>query len=60
MASEKTEFDSAEEFQAALRALLRRGQQNGIDVGGSWACRNGADSPDWEVVVAELEKERPE
>lgn len=43
-------------FRAELRALLRRAHASGVDVQGGWECRNGDGSPDWDVVVAEVEK----
>jgi len=44
------------ELNAAMVALLRRAHENRIDVEGAFECRNGADHPDWDVIVTEVEK----
>jgi len=44
------------ELNAELQALLQRASENGIDVEGGFECRNGADHPDWDVIVTEVEK----
>ena len=43
-------------FHAKLRALLYRAHEAGVDIRGGWECRNGDGSPDWDVVVTEVEK----
>jgi hypothetical protein len=51
-----TEDPTAEsELQAALATLLRRAHDNGVDVRGGWACQNGPEQPDWDVVVTEVD-----
>lgn len=47
---------SEEEFHSQLKTLFHRAHDNGIDVKGGWACRNGPDAPDWDIVVTEIEK----
>lgn len=42
------------ELQDALATLLQRAHENGIDVRGGWACQNGSDQPDWDIVVTEV------
>ncbi|THE65470.1 hypothetical protein D8Y22_08765 [Salinadaptatus halalkaliphilus] len=56
MTSEETSLTSKEELNGALKALLRRAYESGIDVEGGFECRNGAEHPDWDVIVTEVEK----
>ena len=56
MTSEETSLMSREELNAEFQALLLRAYENGIDVEGGFECRNGADHPDWDVIVTEVEK----
>ena len=56
MTSEKTSPTSKAELNAELQALLFRAHENGIEVEGGYECRNGADHPDWDVVVTEVMK----
>ncbi len=56
MTSEKSSLTSKEELNAELKVLLRRAYENGIDVEGGFECRNGAEHPDWDVIVTEVEK----
>lgn len=56
MTSEEPSLTSKEELNVELKALLRRAYESGIDVEGGFECRNGADHPDWDVIVTEVEK----
>ncbi|WP_408960754.1 hypothetical protein [Natrinema sp. 74] len=56
MTTEETPFTSKADFNAKLKSLLRRAYTNGIDVEGPWDCRNGAEHPDWDVIVTEVTK----
>ena len=56
MTSEETLLTSKEELNAELQALLLRAYRNGLDVEGGFECRNGADHPDWDVIITEVEK----
>lgn len=56
MTSDETSIASEEEFEAELKALLRRAYESGIDVEGGWDCRNGPERPDWEAVITEVVK----
>ncbi|MWV38755.1 hypothetical protein [Natrialba sp. INN-245] len=56
MTSEETSLTSKEELNAELKVLLRRAYESGIDVEGGFECRNGAEHPDWDVIVTEVEK----
>ncbi|AQL44153.1 hypothetical protein BV210_16190 [Halorientalis sp. IM1011] len=56
MTSEETSLASKDELNAELKALLRRAYESGIDVEGGFECRNGAEHPDWDVIVTEVEK----
>lgn len=56
MTAEEPPLTSKAELSAALQALLVRAYENGIDVKGGFECRNGAESPDWDVLITELEK----
>jgi len=56
MTSEETSLSSKEELSAELKTLLRRAYKSGIDVKGAFECRNGAEHPDWEIIVTEVEK----
>lgn len=38
------------------RDLLVGSVAVGVDVEGGWECRNGEASPDWDVVVTEMQK----
>lgn len=44
------------ELQAELQSLLRRAYNNDVDLEGGWECRNGAEHPDWDVVITEVRK----
>ena len=50
------ELTSNSALTEAVRSLLRRAYDNGVDVEGGLDCRNGADYPDWDVVITEVEK----
>lgn len=56
MTSEETPITSKVELREELKALLRRAYENEVDVKGGFACRNGAEHPDWDVVVTEVKK----
>ena len=56
MTAEETSLTSKEELNVELKALLRRAFESGIDVEGGIECRNGAEHPDWDVIVTEVEK----
>lgn len=56
MTSEESPIASEEELNAELKALILRANENGIDVEGGYECRNGAEHPDWDVVITEVEK----
>lgn len=56
MTSEGPSFTSKAEVSAELQALLRRAHSSGIEIEGGFECRNGAEFPDWEVVVTEVAK----
>ena len=56
MTAEETPITSKAELNAALKALLRRAYDNGIDVEGGFDCRNGVEHPDWDVIVTEVAK----
>jgi len=56
MTSEEPPLTSKEELNAELQALLLRAHEDGLDVEGGFECRNGADHPDWDVIVTEVEK----
>lgn len=50
------EIVSDEEFEQRLGKVVRAAASNGIDPRGSWEIRNGAELPDWETMIVELEK----
>ncbi|MFC4551563.1 MULTISPECIES: hypothetical protein [Halorussus] len=54
--TEETPLTSDDALYAELKVLLRRAYANGIDVEGGWECRNGAEHPDWNGIVTEVEK----
>jgi len=56
MTSEEPPLTSKEELNAELQALLLRAYESGIDVEGGFECRNGAEHPDWDVIVTEVTK----
>lgn len=56
MTTEEAPITSKAELNAALRELLLTAHTEGVDVEGGFECRNGADHPDWDVVVTEVEK----
>ncbi|OYR51236.1 hypothetical protein [Halorubrum sp. Ea8] len=43
-------------FRDELRSLLRRAHERDADVEGGWECRNGAENPDWDIIVSEVRK----
>ena len=56
MTSEDLSLSSKEELSAELKALFRRAYESGIEVKGAFECRNGAEHPDWDIIVTEVEK----
>ena len=56
MTSEEPSLTSKAELSAELQTLLVRAHENGVDVNGGFECRNGAEHPDWDVIVTELKK----
>lgn len=56
MTDSDTTLTSPSKLNSELRTLLQRAHSNGIDVQGGWTCRNGVGTPDWDVVVTEVEK----
>lgn len=57
MTSDDTPITSRKEVNDALRAVLLRAHENGVDVEGGFECRNGSGHPDWDVVVTEVRKQ---
>lgn len=57
MTAEEAPLSSQEEFNAELKALLRRAYDGGLDVKGGWGCRNGTGYPDWDVMVTKVRKD---
>jgi len=55
MSSEETPTTD-DELHDELMTLLQEAHANGVDVEGGWACHNGADVPDWDVVITEVVK----
>lgn len=55
MTTDDSQPVSAPELQQKLESLLRRAEQEGVDVAGAWTCRNGDGTTDWDVVVTELQ-----
>lgn len=56
MSSEGPTLTSEAELSAELQALLVRAHESGINVKGGFECRNGADHPDWDVVITQIKK----
>lgn len=56
MTDDKTSITSETALNAELQALLTRAYENDINVEGGWECRNGAEHPDWDVIVTEVSK----
>ena len=56
MTAEEGSITTKAELTAEVQALLRRAYENRVDVEGAFECRNGADHPDWDVIVTEVEK----
>lgn len=56
MTSGERSLASKEELKAELQALLVAGHEQGLDVKGGFEFRNGAEHPDWDVIVTEVEK----
>ncbi len=56
MTTEETSLTTQAELNAEMKSLLCRAYTNGINVEGGWECRNGAEHPDWDVVVTEVQK----
>ncbi len=61
MTAEETPVTTKTELNEELRELLYGAHENGIDVRGGFECRNGAEHPDWDVIITEVTKpESPE
>ena len=45
-------------FEEALSTLLIAAHENGIDVSGAWEASHDRTTPEWDVVVTVLERER--
>lgn len=58
MSSEETPPTSKAQLNAELKALLLSAHKNGLDVEGGFACRNGVEHPDWDIIVTEVESRR--
>lgn len=56
MTADETSIPSEAALNDELKALLSRAHEDGINVEGGWECRNGAEHPDWDVVVTEVTK----
>lgn len=56
MNSEDNPITSKEELNAELKELLRRAYESEVDVEGGFECRNGAEHPDWDVIITEVVK----
>ena len=56
MTADETSIPSEAALNAELKALLTRAYENGFNVEGGWECRNGAEHPDWVVIVTEVSK----
>ena len=56
MTTEETSLTTQAELNAELKSLLSRAYTNGIDIEGGWECRNGAEHPDWDVIITEVRK----
>ncbi|MEF8786170.1 MAG: hypothetical protein V5A45_09575 [Haloarculaceae archaeon] len=56
MTAEEPPVTSEKELLTELQSLLRQAHENGIDVEGGWDCRNGAEHPDWDVMITEVKK----
>lgn len=48
-----------DELNTELATIIRQANENGVDVQGGWECRNGPESPDWDVLITEVEKPEP-
>lgn len=59
MSVDESPISSEAAFQRELTSLFRRAHDGGVQVKGGWACRNGEEIPDWDVVVTELRKDSP-
>ena len=44
------------QLHEALQTLVREAHANGVDVAGGWECRNGAEYPDFDVLITEVTK----
>ncbi len=56
MTDEDAPLSSKEELNEALKSVLFKAYKSGVNVEGGFECRNGAEHPDWDVIVAEVEK----
>jgi hypothetical protein len=58
--SDRTDaLETPAEFNDELVALLSRATEADIDVEGGWTARNGAEYPDWDVVITENSRRKP-
>lgn len=56
MSDDEPPIDSEAELRTALRSVLNRAATGGLTVEGGWECRNGAEHPDWDIIVTKVEK----
>lgn len=59
MTSDDVPITSEAVLHRELRTLLQRAHDGGVDVVGGWACRNGPERPDYDIVVTEVQKRNP-
>lgn len=56
MTGDETGPTTPSELNTELETVLRRADENGVNVQGGWECRNGPECPDWDVLITEVEK----
>lgn len=56
MSADRNPPDSRTELEAHFQELLLEAYERGVNVEGGFECRNGDGHPDWDVIVAEVQK----
>lgn len=57
MTTDESSVTTPSELNAELQRLLDRAAANGVDVEGGWECQGETESPLWDVLVTEVQRD---